>query len=166
MFKFSGIPFQLYLTIMKRKIYRPTLNFLCGTKIDNLKAVKNLLSGCPVTVSLSRSVTETPQEVPKVIGSQPSDVFDLGFDLGWLPAQHSHNDEFLSWLTGGEGSQCLPPTTKEGRVGVVQYESIDLNDDSATLTAESEEENVDSIKVDSSYTASADVHADNWKSDT
>ena len=26
---------------MKRKIYRPTLNFLCGTKIDNLKAFKN-----------------------------------------------------------------------------------------------------------------------------
>ena len=117
--------------------------------VPNLRAVKTLLSGCPVTVSLSQSVTETPQESPKVLSSQ-----------------HSHHDKFLSWLGDGRKSQYHPPITKEGRVGVVQHASVDLNDNSATLNADSEDKNIDSIMIDSSYTATADVHADNWKSDT
>ena len=48
--------------------------------VPNLKTVKTLLSGCPVTVSLSGSVTETPQELAKVKSSQSS---------------HSHHDEYL-----------------------------------------------------------------------
>ena len=117
--------------------------------VPNLKAVKTLLSGCPVTVSLSGSVTETPQESLKV-QSQSS---------------HSHHDEYLGWLASGRKSQYHPPAVKHGRVGVVRFDSVDLNDDSVTLTAESDD-NVDSIKIDSTYTATADVHADNWKSDT
>ena len=32
---------KIYFSTMKRNIYYPTFNFLCGTKIDNLIAFKN-----------------------------------------------------------------------------------------------------------------------------
>ena len=62
----------------------------------------------------------------------------------------------------GGGLSIALPLLRKGDVGVVQHASVDLNDNSATLTADSEDENVDSIKVDSSYIATADVHAYTW----
>ena len=83
----------------------------------NLRAVKTLLSGCPVTVSLSQPVTETPQEASQVPSSQ-----------------RSHHDEFLGWLDNWRG--YLPSS-------VAKQGSVEVMDDSATLTAASEDDIID-----------------------
>ena len=148
-------------SVPKVRAKQPTITRVTRKKshnpAPNLQAAKTRLSGCPVSVSLSQSVTETPQEVQKVISSQPSEMSDLGLDLALgILARYSPDNEYLNWHRRRGRSQYHPPTTKEGRVGVVQSESVDLNADSATLTAESEEERADSVK------AAADVHADSW----
>ena len=110
--------------------------------VQNLSSVKKLLSGCLVTVSVSQSVTETPQELMKDEVSQPG---------------NSHQDEFLDWLTGRRRSKYHPPAVREGRVGLTQYDSLDLYD-KVDPASESTDEDVDKVKVDKSYTTTVEVY--------
>ena len=75
----------------------------------NLQAVKSRLSGCPVSVSLSQSVTENPQVIPKVISSQTS-----------------YASEYLDWCRKTKEASAEPDDAAE---------SVHSNADSATLTA-------------------------------
>ena len=75
----------------------------------NLQAVRNRLSGCPVSVSLSQSVTATPQEIPRITNSQPS-----------------YASQYLDWCKRKEEESAEPEDNAE---------SIHSNADSATLTA-------------------------------
>ena len=75
----------------------------------NLQAVKNRLSGCPVSVSLSQSVTETPQVIPRVTSSQTS-----------------YASQYLDWCRRNKEASAEPDDAAE---------SVHSNADSATLTA-------------------------------
>ena len=83
----------------------------------NLQAVKSHLSGCPVSVSLSQSVTENPQVIQKVISSQSSYV-----------------SEYLDWCRKTKEGSAEP----DNAAADVQAESVDSNADSATMTADSD----------------------------
>ena len=101
----------------------------------NLQAFKSRLSGCPVSVSLSQSVTENPQVIQKVISSQSTYV-----------------SEYLDWCRKTKEARVEPDNVAAD----VQAESVDSNADSATLTADSDDGMDDPVK------AAADVHADSW----
>ena len=110
--------------------------------VQNLSSVKKLLSSCPVTVSVSQSVTETPQELMNDEVSQSG---------------NSHQDEFLDWLTGRRRSKYHPPAVREGRVGLTQYDSLNL-DDKVDPASESTDEEVDKVKVNKSYATTVEVY--------
>ena len=80
----------------------------------DLQAVKTRLSGCPVSVSLSQSVTENPQVIPKVTSSQTS-----------------YESEYLDWCRKTKEASAEPGNAAAG----VQAESVHSNADSGTMSA-------------------------------
>ena len=97
------------------KPFVPRVSKTSGTKKKspnphpNLQAVGNRLSGCPVSVSLSQSVTATPQEIPRTPSPQPS-----------------YESQYLDWCNRKKEESAEPEDAAE---------SVHSNADSATLTA-------------------------------
>ena len=103
--------------------------------------MKKFLSGCPVTVTVSQSVTETPQDSVNDEMSQ---------------SVSSHQEAYIDWLTGGMRSKYHPPTFKFGRVGVSQSDSLNLQE-TVDPASDSTDDEVDKVKVDESYNATVEV---------